>query len=307
MKLGELTVVVGALVLAVNPAQAGGLFLPGSGAVSTSRAGAAVASADDGEALSINPAGLAKTHGTTITVSVAMIRYFMKFTRSGTYDVVVRRHSGVSRARRYPTIKNDPKPPLGIGKFQPIPVVALVTDLGGTARNIRLAAGLYAPSGYPFRDMSQRLQVLLAGHGPTASAPTISPRRRRRRRYDILQQESALLLPSLAASYRLLPELDVGARFTAGSLKSKSTVAVWGMPTNVEESPRKDSLFTADVKRQLHPDVRARHRIPAHARASRSACNYSAPISIHAKGDGGAASAGPATIRAARSGRSPMT
>ena len=38
------------------------------GAVSTSRAGAAVASADDGEALVINPAGLAKSTGTTITI-----------------------------------------------------------------------------------------------------------------------------------------------------------------------------------------------------------------------------------------------
>jgi len=43
-----------ALAAAAQPADAGGLLLPGSGAVSTSRAGAAVASTEDGEALSIN-------------------------------------------------------------------------------------------------------------------------------------------------------------------------------------------------------------------------------------------------------------
>ena len=37
----------------VQPTYAGGLFVPGSGAISTSRAGAAVASVDDGEALGI--------------------------------------------------------------------------------------------------------------------------------------------------------------------------------------------------------------------------------------------------------------
>ena len=67
-------------------------------------------------------------------------------------------------------------------------------------------------------------------------------------RYDILTQESRLLLPSVAASYRVLPELDVGVRFTAGSVESKSQVAVWGTPFNVAESIRNDSLFTAEVK-----------------------------------------------------------
>ena len=54
-------------------AWAGGLLLPGAGAVSTSRAGAAVASADDGEAVVLNPAGIAKAEGTTITLSTAML------------------------------------------------------------------------------------------------------------------------------------------------------------------------------------------------------------------------------------------
>src|SRR5689334_6757459 len=85
MKLRELTI-LSTLLAAPAAAHAGGLFLPGSGAISTSRAGAAIASTDDGEALGINPAGLAKTKGTTITLSAALIQYSMQFTRTGTYD-----------------------------------------------------------------------------------------------------------------------------------------------------------------------------------------------------------------------------
>ena len=56
---------------ASGTAAAGGLFLPGSGAVSTSRAGASVASVDDGEAIGLNPAGLAKSKGTVITLGIS--------------------------------------------------------------------------------------------------------------------------------------------------------------------------------------------------------------------------------------------
>ncbi len=238
MKLGGLVLVGSLLVPSV--AGAGGLFLPGSGATSTSRAGAAVTSVDDGEALSINPAGLAKTTGWTITVSAAFIRYFMEFTRRGTYDDAPDLNT-TYEGQAYPTIENDPKPPLGVGKFQPIPVVAVVTDLNGKVPKLRLAVGLYAPSGYPFRDMSAGYKFpSVANPGDPNAAPPPT-------RYDILEQESKLLLPTIAASYRILPELDVGARFTAGSLSSKSVVAVWGTPVNVTESVNQDSLFTAEV------------------------------------------------------------
>ncbi|MBL0220623.1 MAG: outer membrane protein transport protein [Myxococcales bacterium] len=243
MKLGGL---IAGGILVSQAAHAGGLFLPGSGATSTSRAGAAITSADDGEALSVNPAGLAKTTGWTITISTAFIRYFMEFTRRGTYDDA----SDITSAyegQPYGTVENDPKPPLGIGKFQPIPVVAVVSDLGGKICNLRVAAGLYAPSGYPFRDMSQGYKFPSAADpGDPAIAPPPT-------RYDILQQESKLLLPTVAASYRILPTLDVGARFTAGNLESKSVVAVWGTPVNVTESVRQDSLFTAEVKDSFIP------------------------------------------------------
>src|SRR5688572_15970584 len=155
MKLRGTVVIASVVVLGpqIRAARAGGLFVPGSGAISTSRAGAAVASADDGEALSINPAGLAKTNGWTVTISTAMIQYFMEFTRAGTYDAIADDDQPFE-GQPYGTVKNDPSPPLGIGGMQPVPVIALVTDLGGRMRNLRLALGLYAPNAYPFRDMT---------------------------------------------------------------------------------------------------------------------------------------------------------
>ena len=273
MKLGSLVVVV---PLLATTAHAGGLFLPGSGATSTSRAGAAVASAADGEALSINPAGLAKTTGTTITISTTFIRYFMDFTRRGTYDATPddRPYEGDP----YPTVENDPKPPLGIAKFQPIPVVAVVTDLGGRLGDARLALGLYAPQGYPFRDMTAGYKFPVAGD-PNADLTSAPPPTR----YDIMTQESRLLLPTIAAAYRLSPKLDLGARFTAGSVQSKSVVAVWGTPFNVGESVANDSLFTADVKDGFIPGfgLGFAYRPSANLEIG---FNYSSSLVIKAKG-----------------------
>lgn len=246
MKLRSLTGIT-VLGLAAN-AQAGGLFLPGSGAVSTSRAGAAVTSADDGEALSINPAGFAKSKGTTITLSAALISYAMEFTRRGTYDAIpaeVLPYEG----QAYPTSRNDPDLALGVGSFQPIPVFAISTDLGGKVPNLRLAVGVFAPNAYPFRDMctvgpSGCEKYAFNGDFNVAPSPT---------RYDIVKQEAAVIMPSIAASYRVLPELDIGARFSAGFANLKSTIALWGNPANTVEYVKEDALFSVDAKDNFVP------------------------------------------------------
>ncbi len=243
MKLRDLAVVGALGLVASGPslAHAGGLFLPGSGAISTSRAGAGVASADDGEALSQNPAGLAKTQGTTITVSAALIYYSLQFTRRGNYDALSNDDQPYE-GQAYGTINNDPKPPLGIGPVQPVPVIAIVSDLGGRVKGLHVAAGLYAPNAYPFRDMSGGYQF----NGDFSKAPPPT-------RYDILEQEAAVLFPSIAASYRILPTLDVGVRLSYGFAHLKSTVAIWGNPGNVEESIKDDAVFTADAKDNFVP------------------------------------------------------
>src|SRR5262245_15092816 len=123
----RVAVVVTASTVCVSAANAGGLYLPGSGAISTSRAGASVASADDGEAIGINPAGIAKTKGTTLTLSMALIDYTMSFQRRGTYDD--NPDADLSyEGQPYPLVEDAARPPLGIGELQPIPVFAITTD-----------------------------------------------------------------------------------------------------------------------------------------------------------------------------------
>ncbi len=240
---------VGAVLgIGIAPAYAGGLYLPGSGAVSTSRAGAAVVSADDGEALSINPAGLAKTKGTTITLSMAIISYAMEFTRRGTYDPIAG-EALPYEGQAYPTVRNDPDLALGVGKFQPVPVFAVTTDLGSKVPNLRLAVGLFAPNSYPFREMctvgsSGCKKYQFNGDFNVAPAPA---------RYDIVKQEATVILPSIAASYRIIPELDVGARFSAGFATLKSTVGIWGNPANTVEYVKEDALFEVDGKDSFIP------------------------------------------------------
>ena len=87
-----------------------------------------------------------------------------------------------------------------------------------------------------------------------------------------MKQESALLLPSIAAAYRITPDLDVGVRLTAGNLKSNDQVVVWGTPGNVEEDVKKDALFTADVKDAFIPalGLGATYRIGPNDRARRA-------------------------------------
>lgn len=246
MKLRSLTAIT--VMGLASQAQAGGLFLPGSGAVSTSRAGAAVTSVDDGEALSINPAGFAKSKGTTITLSMALISYAMEFTRRGTYDPIAA-EALPYEGEAYPTSRNDPDLALGVGSFQPIPVFAISSDLGGVVPNLRVAVGLFAPNAYPFRDMCTVgsdgcKKYGFNGDFNVPPSPT---------RYDIVKQEAAVIMPSIAVSYRVLPELDVGARFSAGFANLKSTIAIWGNPANTVEYVKEDALFSVDATDSFVP------------------------------------------------------
>ncbi len=261
----------GFLLASTGLASAGGLFLPGSGAVSTSRAGAAIVSADDGEALSLNPAGLAKARGTTITISAAIISYAMEFTRTGSYDAIDDAELPYEGST-YPTIKNKADAPFGIGSFQPVPVVAVVTDLGGRLDNVRLALGLYAPNAYPFRDMSNGYQF---NGDPNAPPPPT--------RYDIYKQEGAILLPSLGVSYRVLPQLDVGVRASAGFAHVKSVVGLWSS-TNRPEDVSHDTLFTADATDRFVPAFGVGVTYRPHPNIEVSAV-YNSALNIHGKGN----------------------
>ena len=231
-----------AILCVPSIAGAGGLFLPGAGAVSAGRAGAAIASTDDGEALAVNPAGLAKAKGTTITLAASIISYAMEFTRRGTYNAV-EAEDYPYEGQKFGTVTDASAPKLGFGSYQPVPVIAVVTDLGGAIPGLHLALGLYAPNAYPFRDMSNGYKF--NGSNPGTPPPPS--------RYDILKQDGAVLLPSIAAAYRITDQLDVGARFSAGYAKITNETVLWGSPNNIQEDVKADALFHAEATDSFIP------------------------------------------------------
>lgn len=264
-------VVVGASLLSA-PALAGGLFLPGSGAVSTSRAGAAVASANDGEALSMNPAGLASARPNSLTISAAMIQYFMSFTRTGSYDEDAETDQAYE-GTPYGTTENNPNPPLGIGKMQPIPVIAYITDFGGVVKNLTGAIGLYAPNAYPFRDMSEgyEFDVDLSVAPPPA-------------RYDVLTQEARVLFPTVALAYRINKYVDVGGRFSWGLANLNSTKSIWPQYGNFAESPLLDGHIDLSTKDNFVPafGLGAQFHVTKNIDIG---VNYNSQANINAQGD----------------------
>jgi long-subunit fatty acid transport protein len=265
-------------------AAAGGLFLPGAGAISTSRAGASVAATDDGEALALNPAGLASAgSGTFVQLGISAIDYFMSFHRNGNYDAVSE-EAFPYEGMRYPTVTNDAKPPLGIGSYQPVPLIAVVTDLGGRVPGLHAAVGLYAPNAYPFREMNtvNGKPFYIPNDAGSYDFPASFEGAPPPTRYDVIHEEAAIILPSLAVSYRINPKVDVGARFSAGTANLNSTVAVWGL-ANYDEYVKKDGIFTLDAKGfvynwQLGTNVHPTPNIDL-------AAQFTAPIYIHAQGD----------------------
>jgi len=253
--------------------------LPGAGAVSTSRAGASVASADDGEAIAINPAGIAKATGNVITISAAMLSYAMEFQRRGTYDAVPGEAYPYA-GQPFAAVQNDASPPLGIGSVQPVPVIAFLTDLGGRVPGLHLGVGLYPPNAYPFRDMCTKLstgcQKYVFNQTDVNTPPPST-------RYDIMEQEAAVILPSLVVAYRIAPALDVGVRLTAGRATLKSTTALWGLPGNYTENIKQDSVFAVDAKDNFVPSfgLGATYRPTPNFELG---VNYTSEMDIHARG-----------------------
>lgn len=276
---------VGLIALCISStASAGGLLLPGAGAISTSRAGASVASAEDGEALSLNPSGMARGRGTRVQIGAAIINYFMTFQRNGTYDALDN-DAQPYEGQAYPVVEQDAQPQLGIGRYQPVPVIAVVTDLGGKVSGLNIGAGLYAPNSYPFRRMNNvngkpyfikdddgNWQFPIAGDPPPST------------RYDILEQDAAVVLPGIGAAYRVNDNLDVGGRFSAGFAKVKSTIALWGMPANLQEWIKQDSLFTLDAKDNFVTtwDLGVTYRATPNMEFG---ANYTSQMNVSAKGD----------------------
>jgi long-subunit fatty acid transport protein len=244
-------IVVG--VIASGAAHAGGIYLPGIGAVSTARAGASVASVDNGEALLLNPARLTELRGTQIMVGMSLIDFDLSFQRSGTYDDVAGRDFAWE-GQPYAEVHNDSSPAIGFGPYQLIPMLTISTDLGSRIPGLVVAGGVYAPQSSPTRDIAADYMI---------DDPVVPPPGSR---YDIMKERAEFLVANVAAAYRVLPSLDVGARFGVGfgSIEAKSFL--WGLP-NFREYTGNDAVldleasddfiptFGAGVSFRPHPNV----------------------------------------------------
>ena len=232
--------IVVAFVLFPGIAHAGGLVVPGSGPVSTGRAGAAVASIDDPGAIGINPAGLAKTKGTVVHIGTALIAYHQTVGRFGVYEVDNDAPAQTWDGQPYPSVSDTSKPVIGIGQFQAVPVIAVSSDLGGKVKGLVVAAGVFAPNAYPVRRMGADYQL----EDPNTPPPPT--------RYDTIEQKAAVVLPSIAVAYRVMDKLDIGARFSAGFADLEASTYVWGLQ-NFQEWAGKDGLFHVKVKDSFVP------------------------------------------------------
>jgi long-chain fatty acid transport protein len=220
---------------AAASAHAGALLLPGVGPTSTARAGAWVADADDPTALAINPAGLSKQWGTVLYVGSNFLQYSLEFSRRGTYDPIPDYPMGQPQpswiGQPYPTMKDKSKPPIGIGPFQALPLIAVSTDLGLHVRGLRFGAGVYVPNSFPTRDMGKDYVI----DDPNRPPPPT--------RYDVLSQEAAIIFPSVAVAYHFPNDkIDVGLRFSPANASIDAVSYTWGQP-DPEEWTGKDSVF----------------------------------------------------------------
>ena len=172
----------------------------------------------------------------------------------------------------------------GIGSLQPIPVVAVVSDLGNAVPGLHLGLGLYAPNSYPFRDLCtqtasgcQPYVFQTAANGDFTTPPSSA-------RYDIMKQEAAIILPSLVVAYRVLPTLDVGLRLSAGQSTLKSTTSLWStLGPNYEEDPKKDGTITVDAKDSFVPAYGLGVTFRPTPNIELGA-NFASELDIHAKG-----------------------
>ncbi len=244
---------VGCALIAPAAAHAGGLYLPGIGPTAQSRGGAFTARADDATALGVNPAGLAKGEGTEVYIGANLVDYALEFTRRGVYDAdsnnplpwaATSPRGFVRWGKAYKPISDESSPAIGVGPFQAVPLIAVSTDLGLKVKGLRFGIGLIAPTAYPTRKFGGDYGFDANGVAPDEPPPSV--------KYDTLEQEAAVVLPSIAVAYRVNDKLDVGARFSAGVGDIKARVMVWG-EANFGELSDGDAEFAVETKDNFVP------------------------------------------------------
>ncbi len=265
------------LVCIASPADAGGLGIPGYGSQAQPRAGAFVAKADDPSAIFHNPAGLVKLSGTVIQLGINLINFSQSFQRAGNYDQCTGAKcpaGGVSYAgQAYEKVENQSHGKFSIGDYAVVPLFSVASDLGLDLPFV-FAAGIFAPvAGSPDREYSPEYVL---GQDPTIAPPP--------GRYDIIRQEVAVILPSLALGYRVNSKWSVGARISWGFGSLKGATSTWG-ERNYEEWDGLDAVFEVDVKDNFVPafGVGALYKPKDNLELG---FNYRSAASVHASGTG---------------------
>jgi long-subunit fatty acid transport protein len=219
-------------VLAPGTALAGGVFVGEAGSQAMERAGAFVAKADDPTALSVNPAGLAKSRRVEVYLGANLLNMSLSYQRAGVYPTQGSGPQPDYVGSPYPEISNE-------ASFQPIPYLAASQKIG----NLALGQGVFAPAAVPNRDfpclVEDRCQISANG----APLPA---------RYDIVDQHALTLFPSLAVAYRVHPQVDVGVRVSWGLASVEARNFPWALP-NRAENPRAETDFEMSVSDNFVP------------------------------------------------------
>jgi long-chain fatty acid transport protein len=254
-------------------ARAGGLFVPGYGPQAQPRAGAFVAKADDASALYYNPAGLAWQKGTSLSLGMNFIDFQQRYQRSGSYETPEDGDPLPWTGQPFEEVNDASTPAVGFGGFQGIPLIGVVTDLGGRIPlPMVFGIGMIADHGFPEREYQEDY----VPDDPDSPPPP--------QRYDIIEQDVSAAFPSIAAAYAITEKLAVGARFSWGFGGSKSTQFLWAL-RNYPEDARTDGRFAVDLKDNFVPAA----AIGVHFRATPNielGANYNTVKHINFKGDG---------------------
>ena len=260
-----------ATLAATATAQAGGLYLPGSGPVSVARAGASVASLSDPSALGVNPAGIAGTEGTVVYIGASLVSFNMTFHRYGNYEDVPGRTDSWE-GQPYGAVSDASKPAIGLGEFQAVPTIAVAHSLDRYVKGLTVGVGIFAPTAYPSRSMGADYVL----EDPNTPPPPT--------RYDVIDQNAAVVLPSIMVAYRPIENLDLGARFSSGFGDIKASTYVWGL-NNFEEWIGKDARFNVEVKDNFIPafGFGARYRISPSIEVGAA---WASAVNVEAKGTG---------------------
>ncbi len=218
-------------------AQAGALFVGEMGPQAQERGGAFVAKADDPTALVLNPAGLMKARRGEIFLGSNLAAYSLKVQRSGAYKNQPDRDPQPAYVgQAYQEMTNDSGP-------QPLPALAATYRFEGLPLAVGL--GVFAPPAFPSRSFKCNVDENCVTTANGAPAP---------QRYDIVNQEAVIILPSVGVAYRVMPDLDVGVRFSWGIGHIKARSFTWGI-RNLEEDPTKDGDFSVDVTDSFIPQA----------------------------------------------------